>query len=257
MTAGQVTTGRRTAGDPPPAARVAVRPVTWGRVVSSEWLKFRTLRSTWAVLGGAVLGLVVIGGIIAYNTRNPAGLAPEDAAPSATLQGYYLGQLLIASLGVLVVTGEYSTGMIRSTLAAVPRRLPVLTAKFGVLAVLLLVVMTAASFAAFTSAQAITARYRPGYSLTSPGALRVIVGTGVYLTLIGLIGAAIGWIVRSTPGALVTVAGLVLVAPVLFANLLGRWGRDISHYLPNGAAPASPPPTATREACPRASGWWS
>lgn len=216
-------------------ARLRVGPVTWPRAAWSEWLKFATLRSTWAVLGAAVLGMVVLGAVIAYNTRNPAGLDPEDTVPSATLQGYYLGQLLIASLGVLVVTGEYSTGMIRSTFAAVPRRLPVLTAKLAVFAVIVAVAMTAASLAAFTLAQAVMSRYRPGYSLSDPGVLRVVIGTGIYLTLIGLIGSAIGWIVRSTPGALVTVVGLLLVVPVLFGNLLGSWGRTVAAYLPTGA----------------------
>lgn len=228
-------TALASAGSTRPLGRVQVQPVSGRRVIWSEWLKFRTLRSTWAVLAGAVLGMVVLGGIIAYNTRNPAGLAPEDSAPSSTLQGYYLGQLLIASLGVLFVTGEYSTGMIHSTIAAVPRRLPVLMGKFVVFTVLVGVAMTAASLTAFVVAQSVTARYRPGYALSDPGVLRVVIGTGIYLTLIGLLGSAIGWIVRSTPGALVAVVGLLLVVPVLFGNLLGHWGRTVAGYLPSGA----------------------
>lgn len=212
-----------------------VQPVTIGRVVRSEWVKFRTLRSTWSVLAGAVVGLVVIAAIIAYNTRDPAGLAPEDSAPSATLQGYYLGQLLIASLGVLVVSGEYSTGMIRSTFAAVPRRLPVLVGKIVVFTTVVLTAMVVAAFAAFLVAQAVTSRYRTAYSLSTPGALRVVLGTAGYLTMVGLIGAALGWIVRSTPGALVGVAALVLVLPVVFGNLFGSWGRSVAAYLPAGA----------------------
>jgi ABC-2 type transport system permease protein len=187
-----------------PTTEVA-QPVTQARVIASEWLKFRTLRSTVAVLAAAVLGMLVLGLVIAYNTRHLAGLAPEDAAASGTLQGYYLGQLLIGALGVLFVTGEYSTGMIRSTLAAVPRRQPVLRAKLVV------------------------------FTLTDPTALRVVIGTGVYLTLIGLLGGALGWIVRSTPGALVAVLGLILVVPVLFGELLGHWGKRVAEFLPTGA----------------------
>ena len=108
-------------------------PVTLPRVIASEWLKFRTLRSTVALLAAAVVGMVVLGAVIAHNTRDPAGLDPEDVVASGPLQGYYLGQLLIGALGVLVVSGEYSTGMIRATLAAVPRRLPVLLGKVVVL----------------------------------------------------------------------------------------------------------------------------
>ncbi len=86
------------------------------------------------VLAAAVAGMVVFGAIIAYNTRNPAGQDPEDLVASGPLQGYYLGQLLMGALGVLVVSGEYSSGMIRATLAAVPTRLPVLIGKTVVFA---------------------------------------------------------------------------------------------------------------------------
>ncbi len=211
-------------------------PVTLRRVVRSEWIKFRTLRSTWAVLAAAVLGLVVIGLVVAHNTaRLTANLQPDDVVSSSTLQGYYLGQLLIGALGVLVVSGEYSTGMVRSSFAAVPRRLPVLWAKALVFTVIVLVAMVVASFVAFLAAQALISGTRPGFSLSDPGVLRIVVGTGVYLTLIGLVGSALGWIVRNTPGALVSYFALVLVIPVLFGNVLGTWGKDIAHYLPSMA----------------------
>ena len=210
-------------------------PVTQRRVIASEWLKFRTLRSTLTVLGLAVAGMVVLAAIIAHNTRHVAGLAPEDLAPSATLQGYYLGQLLIGALGVLFVSGEYSTGMIRSTLAAVPRRQPVLRAKVVVFTLVVVTAMTAASVVAFLVAQAVMHGYRITYSLDQPGVLRVVLGTGVYLTLVGLLGGALGWIIRSTPGALVGVVALILVIPVLFEQLLGNWGRHVGAYLPTGA----------------------
>jgi ABC-2 type transport system permease protein len=210
-------------------------PVTQRGVVVAEWLKFRTLRSTLVVLAAAMLGLVVFGAVIAHNTRHVAGLAPEDVAASGPLQGYYLGQLLIGALGVLFVTGEYSTGMIRATLAAVPRRQPVLRAKLLVFASLVGVAMVASSFAAFFVAQAVLSGYRPTFSLADPGVLRVVVGTGVYLTLIGLLGGALGWIIRSTPGALVGVVALILVLPILFELFLGTWGKNVAAYLPTGA----------------------
>ena len=117
------------AGDRAPVAGRVDGPVTQRGVIASEWLKFRSLRSTLLVLGAAVAGMVAFGAIIAFNTRNPTGLDPEDVVASGPLQGYYLGQLLMAALGVLVVSGEYSSGMIRATFAAVTRRLPVLIAK--------------------------------------------------------------------------------------------------------------------------------
>ncbi len=113
----------------PAHARVQAQPVTFGRVVRSEWIKFWTLRSTMGVLGAAVVGMIVIALIVALNTRRiSSSVQPEDLVPSATMQGYFLGQLLIGALGVLFVTGEYSTAMIRSTMGAVPKRLPVLWA---------------------------------------------------------------------------------------------------------------------------------
>ena len=136
-------------------------PVTLRGVIASEWLKFRSLRSTLLVLLAAVAGMVVFGAIIAYNTRNPAGQDPEDLVASGPLQGYYLGQLLMGALGVLVVSGEYSSGMIRASLAAVPRRLPVLVAKTAVFVVVVGIAMTAATFAAFLVAQAVLSGHRP------------------------------------------------------------------------------------------------
>ena len=219
-----------------PARRGSLdRPVTQLRVVRSEWLKFRTLRSTVLVLAAAMFAMVLFGAVIAHNTRNPAGLDPEDVVASGPLQGYYLGQLLIGSLGVLFVSGEYSTGMIRATLAAVPRRTPVLVAKVVVFTLVVGTGMVLASVAAVLVAQATLSGYRPTFSLGDPDVLRVVVGTGVYLTLVGLLGGAFGWIVRSTPGALVALVATILVLPVLFELFLGSWGKDVAAYFPTGA----------------------
>ena len=179
--------------------RVETHPVTLPRVVASEWIKFRSLRSTLAVLGSAALGMIVIALLVAYNTRHiTPNIQPDDHVQSSTMQGYYLGQLLIGALGVLFVSGEYSTGMIRSTLAAVPTRLPVLWAKLIVFVVVTTVTMIVSCLVAFVLAQALIGRFRTAYSLSDPGVLRVVIGTGIYLTLVGVIGAALGWIVRST-----------------------------------------------------------
>jgi ABC-2 type transport system permease protein len=217
-------------------SEVTSEPVTLGRVIRSEWIKFRTLRSSWLVLLSAVAAMILIGLLIGYNTgKNFAHLAPEDAAPSGVLQGYFLAQLLIGVLGVLFVTGEYTTGMIRSTLAAVPRRLPVLLAKSIVFLVVTLVAMVIASVVAFLAAQLFLTHYGHGHSLGDPGVLRVVLGTGLYLALIGLLGGGIGWILRSTPGGIATLVGLLLVIPVIFRVLPGKWAMDVAKYLPGEA----------------------
>ena len=215
---------------------VPCSPVDLRRVIRSEWIKFRTLRSTVAVLALAVLGMVVIALLVAYNTRHlSASLDQNDIAPSATLQGYYLGQLLIGALGVLYVTGEYSTGMIRSTFAAVPTRIPVFWAKLVVFVSVTAVTMTVVSFVAYLISQALLAHFRTGFSLTDPGVLRVVIGTAVYLTFVGVIGAALGWIVRSTPGALVAYVAVVLVIPVLLGAAFGTVGKKIAEFTPTQA----------------------
>jgi ABC-type transport system involved in multi-copper enzyme maturation permease subunit len=216
--------------------RVASEPFTLTTAVASEWIKFRTLRSTLAVLGAAVVGMFGIALIVAYNTRHiTPNIQADDHVASSTMQGYYLGQLLIGALGVLFVTGEYNTGMIRSTFAAVPTRIPVLWAKLIVFVVVTAVSMIAICLVGFLAAQALISNYRVGYSLTDPGVLRVVIGTGVYLTLIGVIGAMIGWIVRSTPGALVAYIAVILVLPILFGTVLGTWGKDIAQFMPGEA----------------------
>jgi ABC-2 type transport system permease protein len=239
-------TGPRNVG---PVVSVATEPVTLRRVLRSEWIKFRSLRSSWAVLTGAVLAMLVTGLIVAFNTRHlSGGLQANDIGPSATLQGYYLGQLLVGALGVLYVSGEFSTGMIRSTFAAVPTRLPVLLAKSLTFLLVSAITMIAVSVITFLAAQAFIGHFRPGLSLADPTALRVVIGTGAYLALIGLLGGAIGWIVRSTPGALVTYFALMLALPVIFSTLLGAWGQDVFKFLPSGAGGSfisAPPESGT------------
>jgi ABC-2 type transport system permease protein len=180
--------------------------------------------------------MIAIALLIGYNTRHLSqSLDANDIVASSPMQGYYLGQLLIGSLGVLFVTGEYSTGMIRATMTAVPKRVPVLWAKLIVFVTITLSTLLVTCLVAFLSAEAVISHYRPGISLSSPGALRVVLGTAVYLTLVGTIGAAIGWIVRSTPGALVTYLATILVIPVIFGEAIGHWGKRVAEVLPSEA----------------------
>ena len=219
-----------------PAERApADRGVTLTRTVHAEWIKLSTLRSSWAMLAAAGAGMLAIALVVAYNTgRHHTGLDPEDAVLSATLQGYHLADLLMGILGVLFVSGEYATGMIRSTLAAVPKRVPVLLAKAAVLGAVVLVTMTLATVVSFLSSQALLGHYHHGFSLSDPTGVRVVFGTAVYLTLVALLGSAFGWIVRSTPGGISSLVGFQLVLPVLL-GLFGTFGRDVVQYLPGAA----------------------
>jgi ABC-2 type transport system permease protein len=229
----ETTVARSTSRD-----RVESQPITLTRAVTAEWVKFRSLRSSWAMLGAAAFGMLIIGLIVAYNTRHlTAHQDPNDLASSATLQGYYLGQLLIGALGVLFVSSEFSTGMIRSTFAAVPKRVPVVWAKLGVFFTVTAVVMVPITVISFLASQALIGHYRTGFSLSDPGVLRVVLGTGLYLTLAGVSGGMIGWMVRSTPGALVSYFGLMLVLP-LFGSLFGSAGKHVAQFLPSQAGAA-------------------
>jgi ABC-type transport system involved in multi-copper enzyme maturation permease subunit len=219
-------------------ARVESQPISLGRAVKAEWIKWRSLRSTWVVLGAAVVGMLAIGLVIGYNTRHLTGNQDaNDLASSAPLQGYFLGQLLIGALGVLFVSSEFSTGMIRSTFAAAPKRLPVLWAKLAVFFAITAVVMTVITTIAFLSAQAVISQVRPGFSLSDPGVWRFVLGTSLYMVLAGVIGQMIGWIVRSTPGSLVSFFALIFVVPELF-TLFGSAGKHIAQFLPSQAGEA-------------------
>jgi ABC-2 type transport system permease protein len=225
---------------PVPAPVTGDYRVTLRRVIESEWIKLRTLRSSWYVLLAAVVGMVVIGLIVGYATSHStwATLDSEDSAASGPLQGVKLAQLFVGVLGAMFVTGEYGTGMIRSTFAAVPRRLPVLAAKSIVYGAIVLVVMTAASFAAFFAAQIFLGPDGHGSSLGDPGAMRGVVGAGLYLLLVALLGGALGWIVRSTAGAISALLGVMLILPLIIKVLPGSITEKIGEYLPSNAGDA-------------------
>ncbi|MDQ3632042.1 MAG: ABC transporter permease [Actinomycetota bacterium] len=223
-----------------PTAHSKAEKVTAGRVLNAEWIKFRSLRSSWYTLAAAIASMVGIGAVIGYtsSTATWSELEPGTAAASGPLQGFFLAQLFIGMLGVLFVTGEYGTGMIRSTFAAVPRRWPVLGAKGGVFGAVALVAMTLASFAAFFAAQLFLGPDGHGSSLADPGALRAVAGTGVYLTLIGMLGGALGWILRSTASAIAALLGMLMILPLLVGFLPGSAGETVGKYLPSEAGEA-------------------
>lgn len=229
------------------AATTRVSPTSrgrlgFGRLLRSEWLKIATLRSSWVTLGGAVIVLVLAAGLIANHLHGNLADAqplrdPGDRDVLTTpLRGFGITQLIMGVLGVLSVTGEYATGMIRATLTAVPKRWPVLTAKFIVFALFAVVAMLIASFAAFFVSQSVLGSY--GLGLSAPHAVQVLVGLAGYLTLVGLLGIGLGFVVRSTAGGIASLVGILLVAPGILAALGTSWATTASHYLPLSAGQA-------------------
>ena len=233
----------------PPGLRVT----QWG-MIRSEWLKFWSLRSSLYSLVIAVIGMIGLDCLFAYAAvaryQQQQRLHPAQAlsfhASDTAMRGYLLVQLVVGVLGVLVVSGEYGTGMIRSSLAAAPKRLPVLWAKAIVLAVIVLVATTISSFIAYFAVQPILNSAGLGYSLTSPGMLRAVFGVGLYATGIGLLGVGLGWILRHTAGAIASLFGLVLILPSVSELLPDTWQPHIVPYLPSNAggqlASANPDP---------------
>jgi ABC-type transport system involved in multi-copper enzyme maturation permease subunit len=214
--------------------------VTQWRLLKSEWLKFWSLRSSWITLAATVVGMIGFAALITsvtasrYGTMTPVEQATFDPV-GTSLAGYFIAQLLVGVLGVLLVTGEYGTGMIRSTMAAAPKRLPVIWAKAVVFAVITFTTTAVAAIVSFYVGQAMLHSQHIDTALTAPGVLRTVLGVALYLTAVGLFGAALGWIIRSTAGGIATVFGLLLVLPNLARILPSSWGNHINPYLPSNA----------------------
>jgi hypothetical protein len=212
-------------------------------VLRSEWIKFRSVGSTrWTLLtawaGTIAVGLIVCGAIAAHWSQMSAADRASFDPTFRSLTGLSLGQLAVGILGVLIITSEYATGMIRSTLSAVPWRRQVLAAKTLVLAVPTFVIATVASLVAFLGSQAVLTSTGAGVSIWAHGELRAVIGGGVYLTLLAVFGLGLGAIFRRTAGGIAAFVGLVLVLPAIVAPLPKPWGRDISQYLPSDAGQA-------------------
>jgi ABC-2 type transport system permease protein len=219
-----------------------VRPgrVTQRRVARSEWTKLWSLRSTrWSLASAMVAMIGLAAGISAVQMNRWTSLEPQDRAVYDAIDtgvgGYHLALLAIGVLGVLVISGEYSTGMIRSSLMAAPSRLPVLWAKLGVFAAVTFVLMLVATFVAFFVAQAIVAGHHLDHGLGDPHALRAVVGTALFLTVVGALGVGLGALVRNTAGGIAALVGLLFVLPGITALLPRATGDAISPYLPLNA----------------------
>jgi len=224
--------------------------VTQSRVIASEWVKFRSLRSTWWSVGAALLVSVGLGILFSElrgnDIANGHGFEADQTALS--LRGFFLAQLAIGVLGVLFITGEYGTGMIRATLSAEPRRYRVWVGKIVTVAGVIFVISLAASFAAFLGGQAVLSQFHVeariltpkgvidfqqlGVSLGHAGSLRAVFGAALYMVGVALLGLGCGFAIRNTGGAIAALFGLLLVLPLLAQALPTSLQNDITKYLP-------------------------
>lgn len=215
-------------------------PVTQARVIRSEWTKLWSLRSTKISLLAAVLITIGLGVLVTIGTAT--NLGPPDSGQiqgfPLVLVGTYFSPLVIGFLGVMTISGEYSTGMIRSTLSAAPRRLPVLWAKVLVFGVVSFVTVLVSHLITFFICQPIMDSVGVHYSLGDPGVIRALLGAAFYVAAIGVIGVGLGTLLRNTAGGASVVVGLVFVVPVI-AQMLPAWiGEPIAPYLPTQAGQA-------------------
>ena len=205
----------------------------------SEWIKFRSVRSGPFVLEATALIGVVGAGLLgdanrgSYLAASPAGKAAFDPV-FTVLQGIELAQLFVGALGVITVTGEYTSGLIRGTFVATPQRVQVLAMRALVFTVVVWACCTAMSFAAFFLGQSVLAPARHA-GIGDPGVLTAVSGAGLYLTFVGLLGMFIGVLVRRTPGALAVVFGLMAVLPIALILFKGKLASQLGEYLPGNA----------------------
>jgi ABC-2 type transport system permease protein len=226
----------------PTTARTSPYRLTFGHVLRSEWIKFRSLRSTWWTLA---LTVVVMAAISLMFAAIMSSLAddPELAASSGGLMpgvmivtfGYSFAQLVVAVLGALTITGEYSTGMIRSTLAAVPTRLPAFAAKSIVLAVVTFVVAALGLAASYLVAVPFLSGTPLEVDLSAEGTVRSLVGTPLYLAAIAVLAVALGVLIRNSAGTIFALVALLLVLPGILSAIPTDWVRDLSQFLPSSA----------------------
>jgi ABC-2 type transport system permease protein len=249
---------------PPPAGRAGLKGA-----LASEFTKLRSVRSTYWTLGALFivsvgLGIAITAGTAANMASNPGNKAGFDATQASLGAFFELGQLIIAVLGAMVITSEYSTGMVRTSLTAQPRRGVVYAAKAIVFTAVTLVISLVTAFIAFFVGQAMysskgvsaslfhtvtipananvncnqngcTATFSGTDVITASAVLTAIIGTALFVTIVALIAYGVGSIVRHTAGAIAIVVALLFIVPILEQTLPNDWRWDIMRFLPDAA----------------------
>ena len=205
-------------------------------VLISEWIKVKTVKSTWITLLVAFVVTAGLGAVISavtnsqWNSMSPSDRLTFDAT-STSFSGVYLGQLAVIVFAVLVVGNEYSSGMIRATLAAVPQRVTLLLAKTAVVLLLVLPVALVTSFVTFFLGQALLGDH--GVSIGAPDVLRAVIGMALYMTLIALLSLGVGFMLRKPVLSLgLLMPFFFLISPILSAV---PKVKNVARYFPDTA----------------------
>ena len=233
------TEGTRLSTLPPPSGRAGLIGT-----LRSEFTKIRSVRSTyWTMLALLVIsvgiGAAITGGIAAHwSQTSPADRATFDATSTSLAGLYFLGELVMVVLGTMTITSEYSTGAIRTSLTAMPRRGVFYLAKAAVIGAVILIMAVIAAFAAFWLGQALLASTHDNATLSQPNVLRAVIGAALFVTLCGLLAYAIGTMIRHTAGAITIMVAVLFVIPILVNLLPDSWHADVVRWLPSSAGDA-------------------
>jgi ABC-2 type transport system permease protein len=245
MTTAQVAVAPRERVLPPKTGRAG-----FADALRSEFTKIRSTRSTYWTLLALVVVTVGIGALACAGAASHPAQGPGFDAARQSLAGLYIGQLVIAVLGALTITSEYSTGMIRTSLGVQPRRGTLFAAKAVVFAAVSLVTGLVACFASFFVGQAImSGHHGPSVTLGDPNVLRAVIGGALFLTACGMLAYGLGAILRHTAGAITAAIGLLFVLTVLVQFLPQSWQNGVDKWTPAMAgaqiwttkAPQGPP----------------
>jgi ABC-type transport system involved in multi-copper enzyme maturation permease subunit len=228
----QVAGGARQRGLPPAAGRSGL-----GGALRSEFTKIRSVRSTYWTLLALIVVTIGMGTLACVGAVTRAGevRGPGFDPTFRSLVGLIIGQLIIAVLGALTITSEYSTGMIRTSLTVQPRRGTLYAAKALVFGAVSLVTGLVAAFASFFIGQAILSGKHLNTTLSQPHVLRAVIGAGLFLAVSGLLAFGLGAVLRSTAAAVSTAIGLLFVVTILVNFLPSSWQQDVDKWIPFNA----------------------
>jgi ABC-2 type transport system permease protein len=206
--------------------------VTFGGALRSELTKIRSVRSTYWTLLAMFVVVVGFGALASWGAATHGPHGPEFDPTQQSLAGLYIGQLIIGVLGVLVISSEYSTGMIRTTLTTNPHRGLMIAAKGVVFAVIAFVSSLITSFAAFFLGQALMSSHHMSTTLGSPNVLRAVIGGALFLTACGALAFGLGLLLRHSAAGIASVVGLLFVVTILVNFLPTSWQNDVDRWVP-------------------------